>query len=49
MNENYNFQKKKNFFFLKIGIFFQNWEKNHLNSIAEHKKIPEFKLPYLTL
>ena len=25
---------KKKIFFLKIGIFFQNWEKSHLNSIG---------------
>ena len=43
-------KKKKNFCFLRLGIFFSNWEKSHLNPIGKGaefrplrtpKKIPE--------
>ena len=28
-------KKKKNFFFGRLGIFFSNWEKSHLNPIGK--------------
>ena len=38
-------KKKENFFFLRFGIFFSNWEKSHLNPIGKGAEFRPLRTP----